>query len=171
LPEDRELWIRKLSATPGVSFYDYNDFVSPKSWNPIFGTAGTSNACDWSGLMWHVGVTAPPGTNLYSATFEIFVMNISTGQEVAGSSSGPFVVDWTDVPDGRPELSLATLGGNHLVVSWPATTTNWVLLSTTNLPAALWLTNATPVTTNHNQATVVISNSPARQFFRMQHLP
>jgi hypothetical protein len=66
LPLDRELWIRKISSAPELSFYDYNDFVSPKTWNPIFGTAGTTNATYWSGLMWHIGVTAPPSTNSYS---------------------------------------------------------------------------------------------------------
>ena len=69
LPLDRELWIRKISSAPELSFYDYNDFVSPKTWHPIFGTADTTNATYWSGLMWHIGVTAPPSTNSYAATF------------------------------------------------------------------------------------------------------
>lgn len=169
LPDDRQLWIRKLFSSPELGLYDYS--ATPEKWKPVLGTAGTSNAVYWNGEMWHFGVTAPPGTNLYTATFEIFVMNTSTGQEVSGSSSGPFVLDWTDVPDSRPELKLTTIGGDHLVVTWPATATNWLLLSTTNLDAADWITNTTPVTINHNQATVVISNVTPRQFFRLQHLP
>lgn len=171
LPADRELWIRKLSATPGVSFYDYNDFVAPKTWNPIFGTAGSSNATSWSGLMWHFGVTAPPGTNTYAATFEIFVRNTTTGAEVPCSSTGAFELPWTCVPDGRPELNIAATTTNHILVTWPATAVNWFLLSATNWNAADWITNFTPVITNNNQATVIISNGVPRQFFRLQHLP
>jgi hypothetical protein len=52
--------------------------------------------------------TAPPGTNNFSATFEVYVLNTATGREVPGSSSGPFVPNWTDAPDGRPQLNIAT---------------------------------------------------------------
>lgn len=168
LPEDRELWIRKGSATPGVSIYDYNDFVSPKSWNPVFGTAGTSNACHWSGLMWHVGVTAPPGTNFYSATFEIFVMNTSTGQEVSNSSSGPFVLDWTDVPDGRPQLQITAPATNQVQLSWPASATNWTLISAPTPISPTWNAVTTPPGTLDHQSVVTLAATNAAQHFRLQ---
>ena len=171
LPADRELWIRCISSTPGVSFYDYNDYISPKTWNPLFGTAGSSNAIHWDGVMWHFGVTAPPGTNTYAATFDIYVLNTTTGAPVANSSSGMFELLWTCVPDGRPELTIARASNNHLVVSWPVPAVNWFLVSSTNLTSAAWFTNTSSVTTNGNLATVLLSNSVPRQFFRLQHLP
>jgi len=43
-PDNRQLWIRKLSGSPALGIYDYNASTTPKKWTPIFGTAGTSNA-------------------------------------------------------------------------------------------------------------------------------
>ncbi len=74
-------------------------------------------------MMFHPGVTAPPGTNTYAATFEAFLVNTSTGVEVPGSSTGPFTLNWTTVPDGRPALNIA----QKMVIAWPATATNCVL--------------------------------------------
>ena len=86
LPLNRQLWIRKLSGSPDLGIYDYRPNSTPKRWTPIFGTAGSATRPPWSGNMWHVGVTAPPGTNTYTATFEVYVVNTDTGLEVPGSS-------------------------------------------------------------------------------------
>lgn len=168
LPPDRELWIRKLSSSPGLSFYDYNDFVSPKSWNAIFGTAGTTNATYWSGLMWHIGVTAPPGTNIYAAAFEIFVMNTSTGQAVPNSSSGPFELEWTCVPDGRPSLSLTNSAPQQVQLRWPTSATNWSLVSANATTASHWqaVTNTPATIAESFQVTLPATNQ--NQFFRLK---
>jgi len=167
LPLDRELWIRQISSAAGLSFYDYNDFVSPKTWNPIFGTAGTTNATPWSGLMWHIGVTAPPSTNTYTATFEIFVMNTSTGQAMPNSSSGPFNLDWSCVQDGRPALSLTNLAPQQVQLRWPSTATNWSLVSAT-AAAANWqtVTNAPTPTGGSWQLSLPATNQ--NQFYRLK---
>ena len=86
--------------------------------------------------MWHVGVTAPPGTNTYTATFEVYVVNTDNGLEVPGSSSGPFVLNWTDVPDGRPQLNIAALTPGQVQLTWPASATNWTLVSASTLKRA-----------------------------------
>ena len=168
LPYDRELWIRKLYGSPDLGIYDYHDSTTPKVWTPIFGTAGTSNATYWSGLMWHVGITAPPGTNTYSATFEVFVVNTDTGREAPGSSSGPFVLNWTDVPDGRPQLNIAALVPGQIQLTWPASASNWKLLSASVLNTPNWsaVTNA-PVTFN-NQFTVTLNTTETAQLFRLK---
>lgn len=168
LPLDRELWIRKISSSPGLSFYDYNDFVSPKTWNPIFGTAGTTNATYWSGLMWHIGVTAPPSTNSYAATFEIFVMNTSSGQAVPNSSSGPFMLEWTCVPDGRPTLVLTNPAPHQVQLRWPSTATNWSLVSATSTSASNWqlITNTTSAIAGAFQVTLPATNQ--NQFYRLR---
>ena len=167
LPYDRELWIRKLYSSPGLGIYDYGD-SPPKVWSPIFGSAGTTNATYWSGLMWHVGITAPPGTNTYTATFEVYVVNTDTGLEVPGSSSGPFALDWTDVPDGRPQLNIAAAGPGQVKLTWPGSATNWTLVSASTLTAPDWsaLTNA-PVPL-HNQFTVTLNAAENAQVFRLK---
>jgi len=45
VPDNRALWIRNLGSSPALSFFDYNDYVYPLTWNPILGTAGTSMPC------------------------------------------------------------------------------------------------------------------------------
>lgn len=71
-------------------------------WEPIFGTAGVTNALQWDGTMFHPGFTAPPGTGSYTATFEAFLANTETGAPIDGGSTGPFTLNWTLVPDGGP---------------------------------------------------------------------
>lgn len=171
LPDNRQLWIRKLDSTPGISFYDYNDYVSPKTWNPIWDTDGTTNAVYWSGLMWHFGAAAAPGTNTFAATFEIFVLDTDSGEEVPNSSTGSFVLSWTDVPDGRPALSIALTKSYQAVVSWPAAATNWFLLTSTNLSAASWVASTNPVTIQGTASFATFSNTAARRFFRLQRDP
>ncbi len=169
LPADRQLWIRGNTNSPNLAFYNYSS--TPALWAPIFGTAGSSNAVYWSGLMWHVGVTAPPGTNNYSATFEVYVVDTSTGQEVHGSSSGPFVLNWTSVPDGRPELNIAADDPNGVIITWPASATNWTLVSSANLESGNW----TPVTNSpvplNGQSAVYFEPGPPSQFFRLRRNP
>ena len=166
LPYDRELWIRKLSGSPDLGIYDYSG--TPKEWIPIFGTAGTSNATYWDGWMWHVGVTAPPGTNTYSATFEVYVVNSTTGQEVPGSGSGPSTLNWTEVPDGRPQLSISAPAPGQVQLTWPVTATNWTLVSASTLNASSWsvVTNA-PKTLN-NQFAVTLNAEESAQLFRLK---
>ena len=167
-PDNRQLWIRKLASSPDLAIYDYNATSTPKKWTPIFGTTGTSNATYWSGLMWHVGVAAPPGTNTYSATFEVYVVNTDNGLEVPGSSSGPFVLNWTDVPDGRPQLNIAASAPGRAQLTWPASATNWALVSAATPSAPNWspVTNA-PVTLN-NQLTVTLDTVENSQLFRLK---
>jgi hypothetical protein len=175
LPGNRALWIHKLSGSPELSFYDYNDFVSPKTWNPIFGTAGTSNAVYWNELMWHIGVTArpaPPGrTNNYSAMFEVYVVNPTTSQEVPGSSSGPFVLNWTDVPDGRPALAINRTDTNSIILTWPSSAVNWSLVSSTNLNSTNWTTVTNAVVLSGNQSAVSLDSLTVQQFFRLRRNP
>jgi hypothetical protein len=167
-PDNRQLWIRKLSGSPDLGIYDYNASATPRLWAPIFGTAGTTNATYWSGLMWHVGVVAPAGTNTYSATFEVYVVNTDNGLEVPGSSSAPFVLNWTDVPDGRPQLNVAALTPGRVRLSWPASATNWTLVSASTPNAPNWspVTNA-PVTLD-NRLTVTLDTVETCQIFRLE---
>ena len=58
--------------------------------------------------------------------------------------------------------------GKNVLLSWPATATNYVLQSTTNLAPASWLTvsNVVPVLVN-NSFTVTVTNTARARFFRL----
>jgi hypothetical protein len=167
LPDGTQMWIRRLSGPPELKFFRYAAAV-PKAFDPIFGTEGMTNALYWDGSMFHPTITAPPGTNVLSATFEIYLLNTNTGQPVTNSSSGPLVFDLTNVSDGRPALSIA----HKVVVAWPAaTTTNWVLEAAGSADATTWtiITNATVVV--DGEPAVVFESGGGQQYFRMRYVP
>jgi hypothetical protein len=165
-PAGTQIWIRKLSGSAGLSAYRYQE-TEPKALQPIFGTEGVTNAMFWNGVMFHPVFAAPPGTNSYSATFEVYLLNTSTGQEVPGSSSGPLVFPWTAIADGRPGLSISM----RTVVFWPASATSWALEGADVLPGGTW----TPVTSApvvlEGQSAVVLEPGDLRKFFRMKLAP
>jgi lysophospholipase L1-like esterase len=70
----------------------------------------------------------------------------------------------------QPTLSIAR-AGNQFVLSWPASATNYVLQSTTNLASAGWVTvsNVSAVTVS-NSFNVNVTNSFAATFFRLRSL-
>ncbi len=172
LPGDRALWIRRINGSPNLGIYNYNSSSSPKRWTPIFGTAASSNAVYWSGLMWHVGVTAPPGTEDYSATFEVYVVNTTTGQEVPGSGSGPFVLHWTSIPDGRPQLQISALAAPaSIVVTWPVTATNWSLVCSSNLVSGPWVPLDPENVVSSEPSAVQVKRAAEQQFYRLQRNP
>lgn len=167
LPANTQMWIRKLSGSPGLKAYRYKE-TAPKGWEAIFGTDGGTNALYWNGMMFHPAFTAPPGTNPLTATFEVYLLDTTTGLEVPNTSSGPLVFNWTNVSDGRPSLNLA----QRIVVSWPSTTTtNWVLESAATANATTWtaVTN-TPVAVD-GVPSVVLSGSATQQYYRLRYLP
>lgn len=167
LPANTQMWIRKLSGPAELKIYNYSS-SAPKLFSPVFGTDGTTNAVQWNGMMWHPVVAAPAGTNSYTATFEVYLVNTTTGQAVPNSSSGPLTFNWTNVPDGRPALTLA----QKIIVAWPSvTTTNWVLESAVTVNAVSWnaVTNV-PVTVD-GQPSVLLDRNATQQYFRMRFVP
>ena len=121
--------------------------------------------------MWHVGVTAPPGTNTYTATFEVYVVNTDTGLEVPGSSSPPFILEWTDVPDGRPPLNITAHPGGQVRLAWPATATNWTPVSASTPKPSSWSSVTNPPVILDGQRTVSLEPTEAARFFRMRYTP
>jgi len=164
LPAGRAIWIRKLSSSANLGAYRYRSGAN-KAWDPIFGTAGTTNALQWDGTMFHPGFTAPPGTQTYTATFEAFVMDTTTGTPVPGGSTGPFVFNWTDVPDGRPTLCV----GPNVVITWPAlTATNYILEAADTMSGSVWTSVTNEPIVQNNQWVIVLEPSKAHKFFRMR---
>lgn len=171
LPPGTEMWIRKLSGLLELTFHRYSA-SEPKAFDPIFGTDGTTNALRWNGVMFHPVVAAPPGTKSYTATFEVYLLNTATDQEVADSASGPLVFNWTDVSDGRPAPAIALTDAQTIVIGWPANTaTNWVLESASALSALTWtrVTNAPVIVVD--RSCVVLDTGTPRQYFRMRYVP
>jgi hypothetical protein len=166
LPSVTVIWIRKVSGPPELGFYRYSG-SAPKAWEPIFGTAGTPNALAWNGMMFHPGVTAPPDPNPLTATFELYLVDLATGQEVPDSGSGLLVFNWTNVSDGRPVLEVAM----KVVVAWPAATSGYVLESADAVAPAVWTpVTDTPVLVDGKPA-VVLAPSAATKIFRMRKSP
>jgi len=167
LPAGTQIWIRKLSGPPELKFYRYNG-SEPKEFTPIFGTDGAPATLYWDAMMFHPVVTAPPGTNDLVATFEVYLHDTVSGQEVAGSSSGPLPFPFHNLPDGRPALALAP----KVFVAWPSgTSTNWVLECAASASSADWVTVTNAPATVDGQPGAVLTPAASQQYFRMRYLP
>jgi hypothetical protein len=171
LPPGTEMWIRKLSGPSGLTFHRYSG-SDPKAFAPIFGADGTTNALYWDGVMFHPVVAAPPSTNGYTATFEVYLLDSASGQEMPNSSSDPLVFNWTDVSDGRPPLTIAQTNGQNVVVGWPLdTAANWVLESASQVNTATWTSVTNAPATLDGQPRVLLGAGAAQQYFRMRYVP
>lgn len=166
LPAGTAIWLRRLSGSPELQYYRYSG-SAPIIWQPVFGSAGSSNALFWNQMMFHPTITAPTGTNALTATFEAYLVDTNTGAEVSGTASGPFVFNFTNVSDGRPTLA----AGLRFAVAWPAGMTGYVLECASSLTATNWTTvTNTPVTLDGRPA-VLMDMDGAGQFFRMRPSP
>ena len=163
LPAGTAIWLRKLSGPAALGAYRYAN-TEPKVFEPIFGTAGSAAARAWNGMMFHPTFTAPPGTENYTATFDAYLADAGTGAEIPNTSSGPFSLTWTTVPDGRPALTIAT----KVAIAWPVASANWVLEAADSLPAANWTAvAATPITLD-GQTTVLLEPAAASKVYRLR---
>ncbi len=171
LPGGTAMWIRKLSGPAELAFHRYSS-SAPKAFEPIFGTDGATNAFPWDGLMFHPVTSMVPSTNSCAAIFEVYLVNSTTGQEVPNSGSGPVVLNWTNIPDGRPALNLARTNALTVVLGWPSgTVTNWVLQSASAVNASAWTTVTNlPVMVNNQPHVLLDANAP-QQYFRMGYVP
>lgn len=166
LPANRAIWLRKLSGAADLGFYRYRN-TAPKEWTPIFGTDGSSNALAWNLMMFHPGVSATPGTNALTATFEAFLVDPTDGDsEVPGGSTGPFAFNYTNVSDGRPSVTI----GWKPAVSWPANSTNWVLEYASSMTATNW-TAVTNAPTTFDGSPAVLVETGTNVYYRMRRSP
>ncbi len=165
LPADKMIKIRCLVRSPGLLIYRYR--VNPAVWEPIFGTAGSSDVYSWDAKMFHPAVVAPPGTNEYSALFEAFLADATTGEALAGGGTGSFTLKWTNSPDGRPVLNMAS----RQELRWPASAANYVVETCGSLDGNNWapLTNAP--TRFDTYWSLSVDPGTAAQFFRLRRAP
>ena len=166
LPPDTAIWIRRLSGSPEVSAYRYSG-SAPKAWEPIFGTCGTSNAMYWNGMMFHPAFAALPGTNVYTVTYEAYLVDTTTGSEIPNTGTGPMVFNWTTIPDGRPDVSMAL----RAVIGWSTSITNYAVEQATSLTTGDWtLVTNQPVVVDGQNA-VLLETGQAGKVYRMRRLP
>jgi len=166
LPANTTIWIRKIAGPPTLGFYRYSG-SDPKAWQPIFGTDGTPDSLPWNGMMFHPGITAPPGIDPLTATFELFLAATDSGQELPESSSGPLTFNWTNVSDGRPTLDIAL----KLVIAWPASVTDYLLESADTPTASIWSSVTNNPVLLDGQSAVVLEPDAATKFFRLRETP
>ncbi|MRR10417.1 hypothetical protein EG831_10165 [bacterium] len=166
LPAGVAIWLRKLDSTAGLDVYRYRG-MGTKVWEPIFGTAGSTNALRWDGLMFHPAFTAAALEGTHRATFDAFLMDETSGQPLPGGNTGPFVFNFTVISDGRPALKIRP----SVTVSWALSATNYVLESAATLPSASWTTvTNTPVVLEGENA-VVLDPGKAAEYLRLRQLP
>lgn len=101
------MWIELLSATPGLSISSGGAFGNAGTFEPIFGTEGSSNRIEWSGTMlhnWYAGTT--PGA--YAHTYRLYVGD-AEGNDVGWSSAQ---VEWTfDIVPAPGAMAVFASGG------------------------------------------------------------
>lgn len=165
LPSDTAVWIRLLSSSSDLRFYRYRN-TEPKAWEPIFGTAGSPPGLLWNGMMFHPGVTAPPGTDRLAASFEAVLVRTPSQEELPGTGTGPFELQWTNVPDGRPSVSIAL----KVVVECPATP-DWVLETADSLESSVWRSVPHTPVVLEGRSVVILDAREEKQFYRMRRLP
>ena len=66
-----------------------------------------------------------------------------------------------------PHLDMTRVLGQP-VVSWAAALTNFVLETTTDLPAGSWVTNSSPITTSNGTNSLTVNPATGRKFFRLK---
>jgi len=167
LPEGVQIHIRKIEGPPELGFYRYSG-SEPKMWEPIFGTAGSPDALAWNGLMFHPAVTAPPGTNSYEAVFEAYLADTLTGEPLPGSSTGPFVLRWTNLPDGRPTLHIRPGAGAVIRLSWDGSAQGWELEQSEDLRPPTWQPVFAQPVLEDGRWSVSIEPAGRKKFYRFR---
>jgi hypothetical protein len=165
LPPNTVIWLRKLSGPPELEFFRYATSPAPGAWDPIFGTDGSPAARMWNGMMFHPGVTAPPGTNGYTAIFEAYLVDTNTMTEVDQSGTGPMTLRFTNVPDGRPALGMDLA----FVIAWDSAASNYVLESAASVASATWTaTTHVPVEIDGQNTVIMGAGEAAGKVFRLR---
>ncbi len=104
---DNRVWIELLSATPGLSVYSGGAFGNPGTFDPIFGTDGSSSRIAWNGAMlhnWYAGTT--PG--FYAHTYRLYVGD-ADGNDLGWTSAQ---VEWTfNIVPAPTAMAAFAIGG------------------------------------------------------------
>jgi hypothetical protein len=112
-PSGSFLWIEQLSATAGLSIFSGGTMMNPGTFDPIFGTDGSSNKIMWGGSMLHnwYSVTTPGD---FSATYRLYFGD-ANGAAISGYEAAEVTLNWTTVPTpgAAAALALAAVRGRR----------------------------------------------------------
>lgn len=163
LPAGSAVWIRQLTTSAGLQAFRYRG-TDPKAWEPMFGTAGSTNVFAWSLTMFHPAYACPVNSGPHRADYEAFLVNAATGEPLAGIAAAPFTLTWTVAgQEELPTLSLAP----RLALAWAGSGTNYVAEAAPNLTTGPWtpITN-TPVSID-GQLTLLLAPEASKRFYRL----
>jgi hypothetical protein len=160
----------------------FNKVLSPPhtSLNVMTSGAATLIAI-WAGDSGGASVTATPNNGF--ATIESQLLSSCEVEVVLAtknvSAAGTYNVTWTAIPSQGAHLWLVSVEseapilqahrfGSNMVISWPASATNYELESTSDFSAANWIpiTNAPVIINSQNTVTNVIW--PSGQYYRLK---
>lgn len=170
LPGDRQIWIRKLAGEPDLLAFRYSS-GAPKVFEPIFGSAGSSPAMRWNGMMFHPVFAAAPATNGVAATFEAYLVDAATGAEVPNSGTGVFTLSWTNLPESRPELAVEIPAPGQVTAYWLAGAGSYRLQASFAAGGAEWADVSEPVIADGERRSVTIPAEGGARFFRLRNAP
>jgi hypothetical protein len=102
-PAGAAVWIERLSASPGLECYDgpgNKMLTTPRTYAPIFGTAGSSNRWQWYGAMAHNSYAVLNPTNsVMTAHYRVYFGDVATGAPDAYTNYGDAMVTLTWLVD------------------------------------------------------------------------
>jgi hypothetical protein len=91
-PSGATLWIEQIAATPGLRAYSGGTMMNQGTFDPIFGTDGSSPRIAWSGAMLH-NWYAVDASGVYQATYSVYFGDAS-GNPLAGYMPAEVTIDW-----------------------------------------------------------------------------
>ena len=133
----------------------------------VVGTLAQSYSIDWFTI---AGGGGSSTGSVYSITGTIGQLNASTLMTRGNFLlTGGFWSLYAVQTKGAPMLSISRTN-NAVMISWPSTSTNWILKQNTNLNNTNWITAPEPITDN-GTLTIIFANPHAgNRFYRLFYL-
>jgi hypothetical protein len=103
IPAGDKIWIQLITQSDGLNTY------ARSSYAPIWGTGGTSNIWKWNEMMGmsHNAYTVTPGYGEWSATYNVYLGDMTSGAAISGYGSDTVTLTWTSIPE---PATLALMG-------------------------------------------------------------
>jgi hypothetical protein len=172
------VWIERIGGSPELKTYFINEDVTgdpATPYTPIFGTAGSSPKWKWDGKMDHNAYAVDlrclnTSNQLFTATYHLYIgdtdgnTNLAFGQTTTTWRwQGPVV---PIIPSPR-----LTRTNADVLITWPPTVANLVLLAADAPLRTNWLAVTNPVFSLNGQSAVQLAPTNTQQFFRLQLAP